>query len=66
MPDLHQSVYFHRNATLSGPNGRPVDRIIGTRLHDYSRYSVSDSQQVKAIYYGMVSLVDASVGRILT
>ena len=65
MPELHQSVHFHRNATLTRADGRPVDRIIGTPPHDYSRYGVADWQQVKATYYGMTSLVDASVGRIL-
>lgn len=66
MPDLHQAVHFHRNVTLTRPDGRPVDRIIGTPPHDYSQFTVADWQQVKATYYGMVSLVDHSIGRILT
>jgi arylsulfatase A-like enzyme len=66
MPDLHRAVHFHRGATQSRPDGRPVDRVIGTPPHDYSQYTVADWQQVKATYYGMVSLVDATVGRIVT
>lgn len=66
MPDLHREVHFHHGATLTGPDGQPVDRVIGTPPHDYSRCSVADWQQVKATYYGMVSLVDVSIGRILT
>ena len=65
MPDLHRAVHFHRSATQIHPDGRPVDRVIGTPPHDYSQFSVADWQQVKATYYGMVSLMDAAVGRIL-
>ncbi len=66
LPALHTNVYFCRNATLTRPDGRPVDRIIGTPPHDYSAVSVEDWQQVKATYYGMISLIDDSIGRILT
>ena len=65
MPALHEDVYYRRSTTLSGPGGAPVDRVIGTPPHDYSRYGTTDWQQVKAIYYGMVSILDDGVARVV-
>lgn len=64
MPDLHQRVY--RGPQTPAPDSAPPrDRVIGTPPHNYANYDLDDWRQVKAIYYGMVSLVDHSVGRIL-
>jgi len=41
------------------------DRVIGTPPQDYSKHTGEDWQQVKAIYYGMVSLIDENIGKIL-
>jgi len=65
MPPLHTQVYERQNTAPIRPDGKPVDRIIGTPPHVYSSYSVKDWQQVKATYYGMVSLLDDCIGRIL-
>ena len=65
LPALHEQIYFRRSGTVTRPDGRPVDRIIGTPPHDYSQCSTEDWQQVKALYYGMISLIDDNVGRIL-
>lgn len=64
MPELHERVY-RGPLTPSAGRGRPRDRVIGTPPHNYAEYNQDDWKQVKAIYYGMVSLVDYSVGRIL-
>ncbi len=64
MPDLHQRVY--RGPQTPAPDGEPPrDRVIGTPPHNYADYDLDDWRQVKAIYYGMVSLLDHSIGRIL-
>ncbi len=57
-------------ATHSGertrfPDGRSADRVIGTPPQDYSRLTTADWQAAKAIYYGMISLLDVQVGRLL-
>lgn len=65
MPPLHTQVYHRQQTAAIRADGRPVDRVIGTPPHEYATYTVKDWQQVKAIYYGMVSLVDESIGRIL-
>jgi arylsulfatase len=65
MPPLHTQVYRRQNTADIHPDGRPVDRVIGTPPHVYSDYTVEDWQQVKAIYYGMVALLDDCIGRIL-
>ncbi len=65
LPSLHEQVYFRRNGNITRTDGRPIDRIIGTPPHDYSQLTNADWQQVKAIYYGMVSLIDDQIGRIL-
>jgi len=65
MPPLHTQVYQRQNTANIHPDGRPVDRVIGTPPHIYADYSVEDWQQVKALYYGMVSLADHAIGRIL-
>lgn len=64
MPELHERVY-RGPQTPSTDGARPRDRVIGTPPHNYATCSEKDWRQVKAIYYGMVSLVDHSVGRIL-
>ena len=64
MPELHERV-FHGPQTPATDGGRPRDRVIGTPPHNYATYDEDDWRQVKAIYYGMVSLVDHSIGRIL-
>ncbi len=43
----------------------PADRVIGIPPQEWWRYSLADWQQVKALYYGMVTLIDHNVGRIL-
>ncbi|MBZ0297377.1 MAG: sulfatase-like hydrolase/transferase, partial [Anaerolineae bacterium] len=65
LPSLHEQVYYRRNANTLRADGRPSDHVIGTPPHDYSQYSTPDWQQVKAIYYGMISLIDDQIGRIL-
>ena len=64
MPGLHERVYRGPEGG-SSDGGRPRDRVIGTPPHNYAELGLADWQQVKAIYYGMVSLVDHSIGRIL-
>ena len=64
MPELHERAY--RGARARSSDGqRPRDHVIGTPPHDYAALATEDWQQVKALYYGMVSLVDHSVGRII-
>jgi len=59
LPPLHYDVYFNRR-------DKPQrDHVIGTPPRDYFRCSTADWQQVKATYYGMISLLDHHVGRIL-
>lgn len=65
MPPLHTQVYQRQNTANIHPDGRPVDRVIGTPPHIYSDYTVEDWQQVKSIYYGMVSLADHAIGQII-
>jgi arylsulfatase len=65
LPPLHTQVYRRQNTADIHPDGRPVDRVIGTPPHVYSGYTVEDWQQVKALYYGMVSLADNAIGRII-
>ena len=64
MPELHERVY-RGPQTPASEGARPRDRVIGTPPHNYASYDEDDWRQVKAIYYGMASLVDHSVGRIL-
>lgn len=59
LPPLHQEVYFNQQ----GAHVR--DHVIGTPPRDYHQHTPADWQQVKATYYGMISLVDFQVGRIL-
>ncbi len=64
MPKLHEQVYRGPQAqSIDGE--RPRDRVIGTPPHNYAELSHEDWQQVKAIYYGMVALLDHSVGKII-
>ena len=65
MPPLHTQVYQRQNTANIRADGKPVDRIIGTPPHIYSDYSVKNWQQVKSTYYGMVTLADHCIGRIL-
>ena len=55
---------LHGSATAF-EDGRASDRLIGTPPADYTRIPTRDWQATKAVYYGMVSLLDAQVGRIL-
>lgn len=43
-----------------------VDPLIGTAADNYSNYKNKDWRTAKAIYYGMTSLLDNQVGRILS
>ena len=65
MPQLHSQVYLRESGAAVRADGRPTDRVIGTPPHDYKNYTVEDWQQVKAIYYGMVKLLDDCIGRVL-
>jgi len=65
LPPLHLDAYLGRNYGVVGPDGTPSDRVIGTPPDHYTKYRTKDWQQVKAIYYGMVSLADRNIGRIL-
>ncbi|MDE0610363.1 MAG: sulfatase-like hydrolase/transferase [Anaerolineaceae bacterium] len=65
LPPLHEQVYFRREAGVRRADGSPADRVIGIPPHDWSQFSLADWQQVKALYYGMVALIDHNVGRIL-
>ena len=64
MPELHRRVY-RGPQSASADGGRPRDRVIGTPPHNYAELGPEDWRQVKAIYYGMVSLVDHSIGKII-
>lgn len=64
MPRLHERVYRGPQARSSASE-RPRDHVIGTPPHNYAELAPEDWQQVKAIYYGMVSLVDHSIGKII-
>ena len=61
---LQRETYFGGTAPWSEREAGS-DRVIGTPPANYSQYTTEDWQQVKAIYYGMISLVDENVGRIL-
>lgn len=65
LPPLHRQVYERQPTGLPDRDGKPLDRVIGTPPHDYATLTVRDWQQVKAVYYGMVTLLDACIGRIL-
>lgn len=58
---IHRDAYYGRNRA-SDP-GR--DHVTGTPDQDYANYTVRDWQQSKAIYYGMTSLIDDAIGRIM-
>ncbi|WP_162606463.1 sulfatase [Jiangella asiatica] len=51
-------------AAHRGETGRR-DPVIGTPPDDYTRYTTADWQAATAIYYGMVTLLDEQIGRIL-
>ena len=51
--------------TSCAPKRSPADLVIGIPPQEWWRYSLADWQQVKAHYYGMVTLIDRNVGRIL-
>ncbi|MEZ4633706.1 MAG: sulfatase-like hydrolase/transferase [Caldilineaceae bacterium] len=66
MPPWYGEAYMGKSSPcVIDPPGARVDRVTGTKPDDYQRYTVADFQQTKAIYYGMVSLLDDTVGRIL-
>jgi arylsulfatase A-like enzyme len=59
---LQREVY--RGACTKTDWGK-VDRLIGTAADDYQRYSDLDWQTAKAIYYGMITMLDDQIGRLL-
>ena len=64
--ELHKSIYY--GASTSGfkrVGGIPSARVTGTPPDNYSRYTAEDWKKVRATYYGMTSLVDRNIGRIL-
>ncbi len=63
MPPLHEQVFRGPQSRLA-EGERPRDRVIGTPPHNYADCDVEDWRQVKAIYYGMISLIDHSIGRV--
>ncbi len=46
-------------------DGTHADHLIGTPPADYAQIAIEDWQATKAVYYGMVSLLDDQIGRIL-
>ncbi|HHT27488.1 MAG TPA: sulfatase-like hydrolase/transferase [Firmicutes bacterium] len=60
---LQLDAYFGACSHLE--NGRTSDRVIGTPPDNYARYSAADWKAAKAIYYGMITLLDDQIGRIL-
>lgn len=54
----------HHGKGLS-QNTKSRDGVVGTPPDEYDRYTLADWQATKAIYYGMVSLLDEQIGRIL-
>lgn len=63
MPPWYDDVF--RGVPGGTIEGGVNDRVTGTPPDDYSRYRDDDWRQVKAIYYGMISMMDAAIGRIL-
>ncbi|MBZ0299761.1 MAG: sulfatase-like hydrolase/transferase [Anaerolineae bacterium] len=59
LPPLHHEVYFNR------PGEHLRDHVIGTPPREYAACTTADWQQVKATYYGMITLLDEQIGRIL-
>ena len=64
VPALHLDAYYARNLRMRGQRGS-ADRVIGTKPERYDRYTTADWQRVVALYYGMISLVDHNIGKIL-
>jgi arylsulfatase A-like enzyme len=63
--DLDRRPWWHRAALENTPGGTPVSRKI---REEYSRIKPQSDEQLRAIianYYGMISLVDHQVGRIV-
>lgn len=62
--DLERRPWWHK-ASHNRPPGPGAEKILG----DYLQYSPQTDEQLRAIfanYYGMISLIDHNVGRILT
>lgn len=55
----------HNGERTHFTDGRSADRVIGTPPHDYSRVTTADWQTAMAIYYGMISLLDIQISRLL-
>ena len=55
----------YRGDSTKFVEGREADRVIGTPPVNYSEYTTRNWQISKAIYYGMISLMDDAIGRIL-
>ena len=69
-PDALPPWYREAHRGGGSPNvGEPasavVDRVTGTRPVNYQQFALADYQQMKSIYYGMIALLDESVGRVL-
>ena len=60
--DLQKDVY--RGGHIKTEWGK-VDRLVGTAADDYYNYNDKDWQTAKAIYYGMTTMLDDQIGRIL-
>ncbi|MAS37423.1 MAG: hypothetical protein CL610_25715 [Anaerolineaceae bacterium] len=59
LPPLHHSVYRNEQSE------HVRDHVIGTPPRDYYDVTTADWQQVKSLYYGMTTLVDDNIGKIL-
>lgn len=59
LPPLHHAVYHNQQSE------HVRDHVIGTPPRDYANVTTADWQQVKALYYGMIALLDEQIGRIL-
>ncbi len=61
--DLQVKTYHGRYSEFV--EGKKSDRVIGTPAADYSQFKTADWQKTKAIYYGMTTLMDKCIGRVL-
>jgi arylsulfatase A-like enzyme len=64
VPSFHLDTYFARNYRIHNKD-KGVDRVIGTKPEPYYEYTLADWQKTISLYYGMITLLDENVGRIL-
>ncbi|MFW5856888.1 MAG: sulfatase, partial [Planctomycetota bacterium] len=64
-PPVGLDAYRGRPTAFRKPNGQGVDHVIGTPAHPYAEYTAADWAVVRAVTGGMVTLLDACVGRVL-